>query len=345
MATYTPNYNLGRPEATDPISEFRDLFNSNMNKIDNIGGGGGGSSISLIETTSGGYEAYPQIDKEDPAKIFFLNDTQASEITENIDPTSFYNRYEYQMNVAVVNGQLKYTWYGGANIGANSYLPIEIPANAKRVEFKVTTGTSYSNTDPQWALGIGIKSYYSTANWVKVTDNDFEEVFSYQNRNDTYEGYLDLTGVTTPCYLYICGHGWNATWTYIRVVKDGAPTGETLIKYKETSYGEKQNYSTTEKVIGTWSDGKPLYQRNVAVGSLPNNATQTIETFTTECLKGYDGAVFETADPMNAYPLPYNDPSSPIIVNASGGVLKIITNTAWTGFEAELTIRYTKTTD
>lgn len=45
MATYTPNLNLGKPEATDPFGNFRQLFNDNMDILDN-GGGGGSSSLA-----------------------------------------------------------------------------------------------------------------------------------------------------------------------------------------------------------------------------------------------------------------------------------------------------------
>lgn len=34
MATYTPNYNLGKPESTDQFGNFRQLFNDNMSIID-----------------------------------------------------------------------------------------------------------------------------------------------------------------------------------------------------------------------------------------------------------------------------------------------------------------------
>lgn len=237
MATYTPNYNLGRPDPSDPVGDFRKLFNANMNIVDkNMGVGGG-----VVETTSSKYSALPQTDKDDPNKLYFLNDTQTTEITENIDPSEFYNRYEFQMNIAVVNGQLKFTWNGGSSIGAFSALPVAIPADAKRIEFKVLTGNSYSDTEPRWAVGIGVKSDYSTSNWVYPTDDDFEVVASYNTRNSSYEGYIDLTEVSIPTYLYITGHGWNATWTYIRVVKDSSPSGETLIKYKDVSYGERSN--------------------------------------------------------------------------------------------------------
>lgn len=53
MATYTTNYNLGKPEATDPFENFRQLFNDNMDEIDaNLGGGGGGGHTIVDENGS-----------------------------------------------------------------------------------------------------------------------------------------------------------------------------------------------------------------------------------------------------------------------------------------------------
>ena len=45
MATQTPNLNLWKPEATDPFKNFRQLFNDNMDILDNGGGGSGGHTI------------------------------------------------------------------------------------------------------------------------------------------------------------------------------------------------------------------------------------------------------------------------------------------------------------
>lgn len=46
MATQTTNYNLEKPEATDPFGDFRQSYNSNMDIIDaNLGGGGGGGNV------------------------------------------------------------------------------------------------------------------------------------------------------------------------------------------------------------------------------------------------------------------------------------------------------------
>lgn len=49
MASYTPNYNLGKPDSSDQFSAFRTLFNDNMDKIDQIQGGGGGGSYTAGE--------------------------------------------------------------------------------------------------------------------------------------------------------------------------------------------------------------------------------------------------------------------------------------------------------
>lgn len=55
MATYTPNYNLSKPDAGDQFGNFRQSYNDNMDIIDqNLGGGGGGGDSvawSQIVTT------------------------------------------------------------------------------------------------------------------------------------------------------------------------------------------------------------------------------------------------------------------------------------------------------
>ena len=47
MATYTPNYNLYKPEPTDQFDDFLTEFGNNMDTIDqNLGGGGGSSTLA-----------------------------------------------------------------------------------------------------------------------------------------------------------------------------------------------------------------------------------------------------------------------------------------------------------
>lgn len=49
MATYTPNYNLEKPEATDDFKDFRQSYNNNMEIIDQNLGGGGSSGHTIVD--------------------------------------------------------------------------------------------------------------------------------------------------------------------------------------------------------------------------------------------------------------------------------------------------------
>jgi len=56
MATYTPNYNFKKPDATDPFGDFRQDYNDNLDIIDqNLGGGGGGGdTVTWTQIQSSG---------------------------------------------------------------------------------------------------------------------------------------------------------------------------------------------------------------------------------------------------------------------------------------------------
>ena len=41
-------------------------------------------------------------------------------------------------------------------------------------------------------------------------------------------------------------------------------------------YTAKEVYSTDEQIVGTWIDGKPLYQKTYNFGALPNNGSKTL---------------------------------------------------------------------
>lgn len=63
-----------------------------------------------------------------------------------------------------------------------------------------------------------------------------------------------------------------------------ASTAYITIQYTKTTdsansfkYGDPNDYSTTEKIVGTWIDGKPLYQKTIE-STLPNCTTDGTET-------------------------------------------------------------------
>lgn len=53
MSTYTPNYNLNKPDDSDDFKDFRESYNDNMDIIDqNLGGGGGSSTLAGLSDVS-----------------------------------------------------------------------------------------------------------------------------------------------------------------------------------------------------------------------------------------------------------------------------------------------------
>jgi len=53
MATYTTNYNLKKPDSSDPFGDFRSDYNDNLYIIDaNLGGGGGSSTLAGLSDVS-----------------------------------------------------------------------------------------------------------------------------------------------------------------------------------------------------------------------------------------------------------------------------------------------------
>ena len=106
MATLTPNYNLGKPDATDQYGLFRQLFNDNMDIIDeNLGGGGGGGNVddvevngvsvldtsdhiakitSYKEVTQAEYDALPS-SKESDGVAYFVKDGGVTSVFSIVD--------------------------------------------------------------------------------------------------------------------------------------------------------------------------------------------------------------------------------------------------------------------
>lgn len=244
MAQLTPNYGLSMPEPTDPFgyNSFLPLFNENMEIIDeNMGGGGGSGSLDAVETNSDAYAQLPQTDKDDPTKIYFLNDTQSSEVETPVDFTQFYNWTQSSTTISVVDGELVYTWNGGSNIQQTSYYTPVIPANVKKIKYKLTTGSSsyYNNVsaDARWQICIGVRADYTPTTDLYPTSSDWLAIDIYNTVDSVFEGELDLSNISSDCYLVLIAKGWNLVWNEISTVEDSEITDNTEIRYKDVAYG------------------------------------------------------------------------------------------------------------
>lgn len=117
--------------------------------------------------------------------------------------------------------------------------------------------------------------------------------------------------------------------------------------------GQQIHYSTNEQVIGTWIDGKPLYQKTVIM-TMPTLSTKYAITPISDCDMLFVVWAFEYSSnsTMNVYTAYGNDTKLHGSVwttnshHADGGrIILQADDNAWAGVTVYVTVQYTKTTD
>ena len=109
----------------------------------------------------------------------------------------------------------------------------------------------------------------------------------------------------------------------------------------------QENYSTTEQIIGTWIDGKQLYQKtysgtlssDTAVTEIADKPTSASIIYIEGVMLALNGAV---------YPMCFTDDSGSYNARVwlrDTGKITVATTSAWYGSDVFITIKYTKTTD
>lgn len=108
------------------------------------------------------------------------------------------------------------------------------------------------------------------------------------------------------------------------------------------------NFSTSEKVIGTWTDGKPLYQKVISCGALPNSVRKDVahnisnmETYFIKNAFAYKSAA---SCLINLYDLDY--PTYSIKISFTPTYIQILTKEDMSSYtNSYAVVCYTKTTD
>lgn len=107
-------------------------------------------------------------------------------------------------------------------------------------------------------------------------------------------------------------------------------------------------FEISETFTGQYLNSKPIYQKMISVGVLPNNTTKSIST-------GITGADYIWVDMENSfafnhgasYPIPYVDPktvanSIGVRITNNGATVIVSTGTNWSTYSGCITLRYTK---
>lgn len=115
----------------------------------------------------------------------------------------------------------------------------------------------------------------------------------------------------------------------------------------KTAINNSTSYLTTEEVVGTWTNGKPIYRKVIECGALPNNSNKDVAHniqnlgITISCR----GMAVRTSD-SRALTIPDSTPSVEISCGVTNTNVYITTHNDRSSFNNSfLILEYTKTTD
>lgn len=133
-----------------------------------------------------------------------------------------------------------------------------------------------------------------------------------------------------------------SAWTFIVTIQY-TKTTDTALDY---TIGTENDYSTEERLIGTWVDGSGVYQKTVYLGALPNNTSKDVAHNISDSFRLISafGAAYRSSDGANI-PLPMVDMSlaNMVRINITQSKITVVTGSdrsTWTGY---VTIQYIKT--
>lgn len=111
------------------------------------------------------------------------------------------------------------------------------------------------------------------------------------------------------------------------------------------------DYSTDEQPIGTWIDGRTLYQKTLNLGAMPNNTAKNVVhgISNLDFIIDYRGFVKHTTVARNGLPIPFvntngTNATSNIRVSLNGDNLVVMTPSDFSSYEGYVTLQYVKTT-
>lgn len=191
------------------------------------GGGGGGTS----------YTAGDGID--------ITNDVISTKQSETGDIDKIIDRYPTGGElVSIVNAFNKGDLYSADERMIGQWIDGK-PLYQKVFPTTATMGTSFTIMIPN-------TTEYNIAGIVKCVGIRYYPVGTNAMETLPLLAYVDVNASAKPVYCYV--YGGAAQFNYI------------ILQYTKTtdqavSIGDANEYSTSEKIIGTWIDGKPLYQK------------------------------------------------------------------------------------
>lgn len=365
MARTTDNYNLNLIDGTDAVENYRVKFNENMEIIDeNMGGGGGASALEDLTDVNITSPTDGQVLKYDAENDEWVNgegggtgdvadvEVNGSSVVDPISKVAEITSYEevtlaeYEA-IPVAERESNGIAYFIKDLNDESvqgYPPLIYSLEEREIGVWADGKPLYQKT---WEFdsSLTVTSNTWTNSPIKVSDFNFENIVSVIgfNVDGTFFGFL----------------GANHDQTFVQIIQ----TRNTQITLKNVTFqytkttdvagsgiwngqgGIAHHYSTNETVVGTWIDGKTLYEKTIDCGALPNGQSKDITTPSgMKYLVNAEGFAYNTNDLgyQRLVPFPAGG-TNDIRVDLQDGIIRIVTFANWDGYNAYLTIQYTKT--
>ena len=302
-----------------------------------------------------------------------IDDTASTDITD-ADYFPFYDTSANAKKKSLwsnIVDKLKTTFQqkltAGANISINSTTN-KIDASYPLMVNEFDKANLYSTTEKvigSWTDGRPL--YQKTVSWGLITSgnnsknhnisniNAITDCKGYWVQDNTYFGPIGERDAGNAT-LYVYADKTKISFVASSEYGDGKTYAYITLQYTKTTdaansfnYASENDYSTTEKIVGTWIDGKPLYQKTINFGQLPNNNKKTVAHSISNLKRviSFDAYIAHSSGANYIMPLPYNDKFGNIVyLYREGTTIAIETSSDMTAYtECYITIKYTKTTD
>lgn len=365
MATYTDNYHLSKPETTDSQQSFMEDYATNMDIIDeNMGGGSGGGGHVIIDEN--GIEVAQEPNMQFTGKVEVTDDsTNEKTVVEVLPEVVEVTLAEYIALGDVVNTDGKlYCITDLNNSDVQGYPPLIYSDEEREVGVWIDGRPLYQITINIGQLTLDTNFHVISHNISNIDEVvDIKAIMMLENspyrsyplpigRPNTSPNQNVLISVNSTEIQYM--NNWQSNTHVVYVTFQYTKTTDTAGSgIWNGQGGYAHHYSTSEKVIGTWIDGKPLYEKTIVYDCADNSNVQTAYSIpSTHFIVTVCDAYFQNSTGGLSQQLRYTwykDHFWSYIVNNSGHVISIHRETAdgnWqSGVKFFIIIQYTKTTD
>lgn len=353
--------------------EVTDDSGNNETLVNILGGGGGGSDTivgmfvdtsRIILASTAFTSSYSYTATEDCFAVFYLVPKVNESTRVLIDGVSVTDFWRSQtipdactfyvkrgQIISVSNADSVYssyiTVYGVTQGTKGVFTPIIYSDNERCIGIWRDNKPLYQRTfDLGSDISISNTSWYSSIVSITSVEN-ITHCFGLYSGGTYYPLMAYHTGDNVN--VLACRANSGATVRYLTLcytkTTDVAGSGNW-----STDEEPMHHYSTSEKVVGTWIDSKPLYEMTVDCGSLPNGTTKNVNIGVADIETITKISGIGVASTGACIPLPYSDDYSVVgnlllDASASSGTIRMITQSDKSVFHGYVTIQYTKTTD